>query len=72
MNDWHANWLARVDHRRPDPSVWWDDGHPSKLVGRSLIVTVEKWRFVPIGERTWDKGGHVHESDLSTCADTCL
>jgi hypothetical protein len=74
-NSWttgHANWLPRVGHRRPDCSVWWDGGHSPKPVGRSLILTAEKRGFVPIGERTWDNGGHVHESGLLTCADTCL
>ncbi len=63
---------SRSKTRRPVCSVWQDDGHSPKPVGRSLILTAEKWRFAPIGERTWDKGGHVHERCHSTCADTCL
>ena len=38
----------------------------------SLILTPEKSRYVSIGERTWDNGGHVHESGLSTCTDNSL
>ncbi len=37
--------------------------------GRS-ILTAEKWGSVPIGECTWDKGGHVHYAGSSTCTDT--
>ena len=38
----------------------------------SSILTTEKWGSVPIGECTWDKGGHVHRRGLSTCTETFL
>ena len=37
-----------------------------------LILTAEKWRFVPIGECTWENGRHVHERGLSMCIETSL
>ena len=43
-----------------------------QLVGLRLMLTAEKWRFVPIGECTWDNGGHVPKSGLSTCTETFL
>ena len=47
----------RVDNRRPDCSVRWDDGHPPKPVGERMILTAEKWRFVPIRECERDMRG---------------
>ena len=48
-----AIWAEKVDNRRPDCSVGWNDGHPPKPLGEKMILTAEKWRIVPI--REWER-----------------
>ena len=56
------------------PSAWSLKAIPlgGQRVCWRVILTVDQWCFVPIGECTWDNGGHVHKRGFSMCMDTFL